>query len=132
MRAFYHNIVSVALSESLFEELVLTSGNDHNVTLISPHGNLFLIGNIDLIEDIEISESIKEYIVTDAGETKRTIVFKDGESSYGILVNENGTPNSTTGISPDDDANDEWMRFYNEEIGNEGQPVMEEKNVSMH
>ena len=103
MRSFYHNICSVSLTKNLFEELVLETDNaDYNVHLISPLGNIFLIGDTDKIEEVEIDENHTEYVIVDAGDSVRKILFHGNMSNYGILINEEDTPRNTTGISTED------------------------------
>jgi hypothetical protein len=94
-----------------------------NTILVSPLGNLFQIGDIDNIEEIEIDEHHTEYIVQDAGETQRKILFHDNDSNYSILINEEGTPNITTGVDVEYSKDEDWIEFARNEVGLIGQEV---------
>lgn len=129
MLASNHNIICVQLTEHLFEDLVLN--NDHasyNVHMVSPLGNIFLVGDVDDIAEIHIDEDHVEYLVNDAGDAERRILFTDGHSDYSILVNETGTPDHTTGISRTFGADEDldFNEFVMWEVGNKGQEVDEE------
>lgn len=124
MRSSPHNICCVSLSHALFKELVLESkGVDFNVFLVSPLGNIFILGDIDQIEEIEIEidEHHVEYTMIDAGDVQRRILFHDDWSDYSILINENGTPCSSTGMTAEDDDDDEWKKTVKYETGQLGQ-----------
>lgn len=126
MYASNHNIVCVQLTEHLFEDLVLNNDNaSYNVHLVSPLGNIFLVGNVEDIAEIHIDEDHVEYLVNDAGDAERRILFTDGRSDYSILVNETGTPAHTTGISRSFGANEDldFNEFVMWEVGNKGQEV---------
>jgi len=129
MRSFYHNICSVSLTKDLFDELVLEAeSTDYNVHLISPLGNIFLIGDTDQIEEIEWDDTQSEYIIVDAGGTVRRIMFRGNMSNYGILINEHNTPGDTTGISAEDadkSKDKEFLEWFRAETGLVGQEVQE-------
>lgn len=126
MRMSQYNIGCAALTKTLFEELVLNAdGVDHNLFLVSPMGNIFVIGDPDLFEEIDIDENHTEFIISDAGGTERKILFHGEYSNYGILVNEVGTPASSTGIIAVDTDTDEWKDIVKWDTGQLGQELDE-------
>jgi hypothetical protein len=125
MKASNHNIICVSLTLDLFNKhIVEEKGSPFTTHLVSPAGNLFLIGDTDLIEEIEHDENHIEIELYDAGDTKRHIMFHHGESDYSILLNEFGTPSNSTGITPVDDDED-FNNFVKFETGLVGQEVCE-------
>ena len=133
MTANCNNIVCMALTKSLFNKYILEEKMAaFNVHLVSPLGNIFLIGNPDDIEIIEIDEEYTEYILIDAGDSTRKILFKGEYSDYGILLGEAGTPNSTTGINYNDGDKD-FAEFVDFETGVKGQEVSDfDKNKTLN
>lgn len=108
------------LTIDLFKKLIINAnGVDHNAMLVSPLGNLFLIGESSDIEEFVIDDHNTEFTIIDAFDTKRKILFNHGRSDYGILIGENGTPSVTTGIG-DVEGDDDWAEFVSLEIGEIG------------
>lgn len=121
-----HPISAVSLTLEMFNEILSDPElNSFDVQFLSPLGNLFVIGEIDDIEEIvavEKSEDnsleIREFTIIDAGETRRIVRFYNGMSTYAVLVSSHGLLRSTTGIpAPENEDKAEWEAMYLKEIG---------------
>lgn len=125
-----HPISCVTLTKSILNELLQTPGNSYTACLVSSLGNIFVIGDVENFEIIVVDEHHEQYIIEDAGETSRTILFHGESSDHGVLVSSNGFATSSTGIvsSPTDDEG--FIEFVKHETGDLGQECLASYEVS--
>lgn len=114
-------ISCVTLTKSLLNEILAEEGLSHNAVLVSPIGNIFVIGDTNDYEVFEVDKDHEQYIISDAGDVKRTILFHEDWSDYGLLISNNGPAISTTGISVGPEDEDKFKEFVKYETGLLGQ-----------
>lgn len=114
-----HPVSCVALTRAMFEEIIQNpEENSYDVHLISPMGNIVMLGEIDKIEYSEEDGDIWEYTIFDASEVKRIITFTQGQSDYSVLIGPEGYLRSTTGLLPPEGEDKvHWQDWYMQELG---------------
>lgn len=116
-----HSISCVDLSKSLLNEIMSEAGHSHTACLVSSLGSIFILGDTEDFEVIEVDENHEQYVVTDAGGVLRTILFHGEWSDYGVLISNNGVATSTTGLVAGPDDDESFKQFVKYETGELGQ-----------
>lgn len=113
-----HQVACAPLTKEMFDMIIADAElNSDDIHLISPLGNIVMLGDIDKIEYSE-ENGVWEYTFLDAGETVRYITFIGGVSDYGVLMNSNGFLRTTTGMTPPENhEKTEWQDWYHQELG---------------
>lgn len=95
--------------------------------IISPTGNMFIMGDAELIDEIvptgeyeDTGVDIREFEFEDAADSKRKVVFVDSMAiGYDVIIVNGKYPTDTTGIDPsDNDGDDDFGQFIEHELGN--------------
>lgn len=123
-------ISCVTLTKSLLNEILAEQNLSFSAVLVSPISNIFVIGDTNDYEVYEVDKEHEQYIITDAGGVKRTVLFHEEWSDYGLIISNNGPAISTTGISVGPEDEDQFKEFVKYETGILGQVCEEctEKN----
>lgn len=118
-----HPISCVILTKPMLNEILSEPGYSYNAVLVSPAGNIFILGDTEDYEIFEVTgdDNHEQYVIQDAGKTDRTIMFHGDDSDYGVLIGPNGVATSTTGISPAESDDVEFKEFIKYETGQIGQ-----------
>lgn len=116
-----HPISCVSLTKSMLNEILHDAGYSYTAVLVSSMGSVFVLGDTENFEIIEIDDHHEQYVINDAGDVERTILFHDEMSDYGVLVSVNGVVTSTTGLVANDDDPDHFKEFVKHETGVLGQ-----------
>ncbi len=116
-----HPISCISLSKTALSEILSKDEYSYAAVLVSPLGNIFIVGDVEDYEILEVDEFHEQYVITDAGGTQRTILFHEELSDYGVLVSTGGVAISTNGITSSADENKEFAEFVKYETGASGQ-----------
>lgn len=119
-----HPISCVNLTKPMLNEILSEPGYSYNAVLVSPMGNVFILGDTEDYEIFEVAvdtEDYEQYVIIDAGNASRTIMFHGDNSDYGVLIGPNGVATSTTGVSQAESDDAEFKEFVKYETGQLGQ-----------
>lgn len=116
-----HPISCIALSKSLLNEILADAGYSYTACLVSSMGSIFILGDTEDFEVIEVDDNHEQYVIKDAGGIERTILFHQEWSDYGVLISNNGVVTSTTGIVAGPDDDESFKQFVKYETGELGQ-----------
>ena len=108
----------VCLTKDILDDILAEEYYTNRVFIVTPTANIFTIGNVENFEIIDyIDEYHLQYIIEDSLGVKRRILFEDGISNYGVLVNPNGLCNRTDGIAIQPGDADEVVEFAKYDTG---------------
>lgn len=116
-----HPISCVTLTKTALTEILSKDEYSYAAVLVSSLGNVFILGDVEDYEILEVDEFHEQYVITDAGGTQRTILFHEELSDYGMIISTGGVAISTSGITIGDDESAEFIEFVKYETGVLGQ-----------
>lgn len=105
----------------MLQDVLADEANSNSAVLVSSLGHVFILGDVEDFEIIEVDDNHEQYVITDAGDTERTILFHGDASDYGILICQHGIAKSTTGIGYASDDDKDYKEFVDMEVGTTGQ-----------